>query len=141
MAVLSGSATIRFGVADMSSDTGTDTSLKEGGCIEVTAEVGDVFIIPAGVSHKTFDAVPASEMKLLTPGDGHHIDAEDLIKALKDIEISGFTMLGAYPQGCVWDFAVDGQHCRRFEEIWSVPKPDSDPVFRHAESGLCGLWK
>ncbi|OQV03215.1 hypothetical protein CLAIMM_08289 [Cladophialophora immunda] len=143
MAVLSGSATIRFGVADTSSDLDASThgSAKEDGGVELHAEAGDVFIIPAGMAHKTFDTVPSAELKLLTPGDGHRIDAEDVNQALKDIEISGFTMMGAYPQHGVWDFAVGGDHSGEFEKVWSVPKPENDPVLGPSESGLCGLWK
>ncbi|KAL9617198.1 MAG: hypothetical protein Q9160_008003 [Pyrenula sp. 1 TL-2023] len=143
MVVLSGSATVRFGAADTSSDLETSTygSGKEDGGVELHAEAGDVFVIPAGVSHKTFDTVPAAELKLLTPGDGHGIDAEDSKQALKDIEISGFTMIGAYPRGGVWDFAVGGDHSGEFDKVWNVPKPENDPVLGRAENGLCGLWK
>ena len=143
MAVLSGSAIVRFGVADTSSDLEASThgSAKEDGGVELHAEAGDVFVIPAGVSHKTFDTIPVAESKLLTPGNGHRIDAEDINQALKDVEISGFTMIGAYPQGGVWDFAVGGDHSGEFEKVWSVPKPENDPVLGRAESGLCGLWK
>ncbi len=143
MAVLSGSATIRFGVADKSSDLDASThgSSHEDGGVELRAEAGDVFIIPAGVSHKTYNASPAAETKLLTPGGGHRIDAEDINQALKDVEISGFTMIGAYPPGVVWDFALGGNHSGEYDKVWSVPKPESDPVLGQAESGLCGLWK
>lgn len=143
MAVLSGSAIIRFGVADTSSDLEASThgSAKEDGGVELHAEAGDVFVIPAGVSHKTFDTIPAAELKLLTPGDGHRINAEDVIQALKDVEISGFTMIGAYPQDGVWDFAVGGDHSGEFEKVWNVPMPEKDPVLGRDESGLCGLWK
>lgn len=143
MAVLSGSAIIRFGVADTSPDLEANThgSGKEDGGVELHAEVGDVFVIPAGVSHKTFDTLPAAEMKLLTPGDGHRIEAEDVNQALKEVETSGFTMLGAYPRDGIWDFAIGGEHSGEFEKVWSVPKPESDPVLGRAESGLCGLWK
>lgn len=143
MAVLSGSAMIRFGVADINSDLegSTHGSGKEDGGIEVHAEAGDVFVIPAGVSHKTFDTVPVTEQKLLTPGDGHRIEADDVDKALKEVEISGFTMLGAYPKDGEWDFAVGGEHKGEFERVWNVAKPERDPVLGTDEAGLCGLWK
>ncbi|KAK3092216.1 hypothetical protein LTR53_019624, partial [Teratosphaeriaceae sp. CCFEE 6253] len=50
MAVLSGSATIRFGVADTSNDMEASTfgDAHEAGGVEVHAEKGDVFLIPAG---------------------------------------------------------------------------------------------
>lgn len=143
MAVLSGSATIRFGVADTSYDLDASThgSAKETGGVELHAEAGDVFVIPAGVSHKTFDTVPTAELKLLTPGDGHRIDAEDVNQALEDVEISGFTMLGAYPQDGIWDFAVGGDHGGEFARVWNVQKPENDPVLGRAEGGLYELWK
>jgi len=143
MAVLSGTATIRFGAADTSSDLSASThgTAHEDG-VELHAEVGDVFVIPAGVSHKTFDTSPETQMKLLTPGDGHRVEAEDVEKALGDVKIEGFTMLGAYPQdGGPWDFAVGGDHEGEFEKVWNVMKPENDPVLGRADNGLCGLWK
>ena len=143
MAVLSGSATIRFGVADTDPDLEVSThgSGKEDGGVEVHAQAGDVFIIPAGVSHKTFDTVPAGSFKLLTPGDGHGVEADDAREALSNIQLSGFTMIGAYPRGSAWDFASGGEHVQDFEKIWTVPKPDRDPVLGVDSKGLCGLWR
>lgn len=139
MAVLSGTATIRFGVADTSEDLDENTygSAWEGGAVELQAEAGDVFIIPAGVAHKTYDTRPRAEFKLLTPGTGHGIEAEDPKKALAGIELSGYTMMGAY-NGGEWDFVKSGGD---FERVWSVPKPKYDPVFGSAEQGLCRTWR
>ncbi|EME43151.1 hypothetical protein DOTSEDRAFT_63426 [Dothistroma septosporum NZE10] len=143
MTVLSGTATIRFGVADTSDDMAENTyrgKWEEGG-IEVAANEGDVFIIPAGVAHKTYDPKPWSpEVKLLTPGNAKRIDAEDPAKALDEIRLEGFTMMGCYPEGQTWDFAV-GTESREFQEVWSVPKPMSDPVLGEGEEGLAGLWR
>jgi len=83
MTVLTGSATIRFGVADTeppsmggdsnaAKDAGGDEPREEGG-VEVQANAGDVFILPAGTAHKTFNVTEGSTFKLLTPGDGHWI--------------------------------------------------------------------
>jgi uncharacterized protein YjlB len=143
MAVLSGTATIRFGVADTVADLNESTygSGKEEGGVELQARAGDVFVIPAGVAHKTFDTSYGSTFKLLTPGDGHLIQAEDVSTALAGIELSGFTMIGAYPVGCVWDFAEGGHDVGAFERVWSVPKPDKDPVLGQAPEGLYALWK
>lgn len=87
MAVLSGTARIRFGVADTLEDLDQNTygSAWENGGIEVAAEAGDVLIIPAGVAHKTYDTKPEAEFKLLTPGTGHGIEAEDPKEALAGI--------------------------------------------------------
>jgi len=143
MAVLSGAATIRFGVADTSPDLEVSThgSGKEDGGVEVQAQAGDVFVIPAGVSHKTFNTTPRASFELLTPGDGHQIEAEDVRDALLGVELSGFTMIGAYPRGSVWDFAAGGEHAHDYEKVWAVPKPGNDPVLGQDSKGLCGLWQ
>ena len=144
MAVLSGSATIRFGVADTVSDLEESThgSGKEEGGIELQARAGDVFVLPAGTAHKTFDTSPADEFKLLTPGDGHHVAAEDVRSALANIKLSGFTMIGAYPKnGGAWDFAKGGENDGEYQKVWTVPKPEKDPVLGRAEEGLFGLWQ
>lgn len=143
MAVLSGSATIRFGVADTHPDAESNTHGhgRETGGIELRANAGDVFLIPAGVSHKTFDPQPTSTFALLTPGDGHGIAGEkDAREILAGVDLSGFSMLGAYPQDSVWDFSEGGDHAGEFEKVWSVPKPRLDPVLGLENEGMCGLW-
>lgn len=138
MAVLSGTATIRFGVADTSEDLDSNTfggEWEEGG-IELEAEAGDVFVIPAGVAHKTHNTKPENRQSLLTPGTGHGIEAEDPKKALSEIVLSGFTMLGAY-NGGDWDFAKSGGN---YEQVWSVPKPQLDPVLGDSDEGIRSLW-
>lgn len=79
MAVLSGTATIRFGAGDTSKDRREKPrgSAWEGGSVELGVEAGEVFVIPAGVAHKTYDARPQAAVQLLTPGSGHEIEAED----------------------------------------------------------------
>jgi uncharacterized protein YjlB len=143
MAVLTGSATIRFGVADTDPDMEKNThdSAWENGGIELEAEAGDVFIIPAGVSHKTYNTLPARDFERLSPGDGHTIDIESARKAFHGLKLSGFTMLGAYPKGCQWDFLEGGEHKGNFEAVWRIPKPDTDPVFGTDEQGICSLWR
>ncbi|KAL4928539.1 cupin domain-containing protein [Aspergillus undulatus] len=139
MAVLTGTATIRFGVGDTSENLEENThgSAWEDGGIEVQAEAGDVFVIPAGVAHKTYDTAPKAAFKLMTPGTGHGIEAEDPRRALDDVQLSGFTMMGAYTGGD-WDFVKSGGE---FERVWSVPKPKADPVFGRSEQGLCRTWR
>ena len=144
MVVLTGTATIRFGVADTDPDLEKSTfgSGREEGGIEVAAGPGDVFILPAGTAHKTFNTNPLTEFKLLTPGDGHSVAAEDVRDALAKIELSGFTMIGAYPKdGGEWDFAKGGENAGGYEQVWSVPKPERDPVLGESEDGLCGRWR
>ena len=144
MAVLSGTATIRFGVADTDSDLEESThgSGKEKGGIEVEAKTGDVFVLPAGTAHKTFDTSPAAKFTLLTPGDAHSIAAEDVRDTLAKTELSGFTMIGAYPRnGGAWDFAKGGENDGGYEKVWAVSKPEMDPVLGRAKAGLCGQWR
>ncbi|ETN42985.1 uncharacterized protein HMPREF1541_02143 [Cyphellophora europaea CBS 101466] len=143
MVVLSGRATIRFGVADTSADLSASTHgpARESGGVEVPAQKGDVFILPAGTAHKTFDTTPG-EFKLLTPGDGHGIEAGNAREALGSIQLDGFTMIGAYPVGGgEWDFAKGGEDEGAYEKVWAVPKPESDPVLGQAPEGLVGQWK
>ena len=134
MAVLSGTATIRFGVADTSEnmEENTNGSAWEDGGVELDAEAGDVFVIPAGVAHKTYNTKPEEEFVLLTPGHGRGVSADEIAK----IKLNGYTMLGAYSGGD-WDFVKAGGD---YEKIWSLPKPEKDPVFGKAEQGLCKLW-
>ncbi|KAJ4414740.1 hypothetical protein N0V82_007732 [Gnomoniopsis sp. IMI 355080] len=142
MAVLSGTATVRFGVADTSPDL--ETAAHEEGGVELPAKAGDVFVLPAGTAHKTFDTTPG-EFALLTPGDGHGVKANDMRAALASIKPGGgFTMIGAYPANSgPWDFAVGGERGKgkEYEEVWAVPKPERDPVLGTAEEGICGQWK
>lgn len=141
MVVLSGDATIRFGVADTVSDPEENThgEGKEVGGIELQAKPGDVFVLPAGLAHKTFNTSPAASFRLLTPGEAHGA-TNNIRSSLDGIQLSGFTMMGAYPQGCKWDFAVGTPDHGQFEKTWSVPKPRKDPVLGLALEGLCGLW-
>lgn len=143
MAVLSGSATIRFGVADTDPDLEKSThgNAKEDGGVEIHAHAGDVFILPAGLAHKTHDTTPAKEFALLTPGNGRGVAADDPVEALAKIQLDGFTMIGAYPDGGKWDYAVGGEDAGHYDQVWSVPKPESDPVLGRDEMGLVGLWK
>lgn len=144
MAVLTGTATIRFGVADTSDDLDQSTwgGSHEDGGVEITMQAGDVFVIPAGVAHKTYNTSPGAPFSLLTPGRGRGIQAENVKQALEDIELSGFTMMGAYPKNCGdWDFSVGGEDVGNFEAIWRVAKPDKDPVLGTANEGLCGQWE
>ncbi|KAG9790353.1 hypothetical protein KCU88_g1235, partial [Aureobasidium melanogenum] len=143
MAVLSGSATIRFGIADGEADGeadgGADGGARRGANgptsthdppsfkgVFIHAQAGDVFVLPAGVAHKTYDTEPQAEFALLTPGDGHGIEvppdsssisttnagsaatdanasvntsaAARKCNAVITTPLSGFTMLGAYPR-------------------------------------------
>ncbi|KAI5862470.1 hypothetical protein GGS23DRAFT_572494 [Durotheca rogersii] len=144
MVVLSGTATIRFGVADTDSDLDKSTwgGAKEAGGIEITAKAGDAFAIPAGVAHKTHHTSPSGEFGILSPGDGHSIPAHDVAEALAGTQLSGFTMMGAYPKGCgSWDFSVGGEDVGNFEAAWNIKKPEKDPFLGDSLEGVVGQWK
>ncbi|XXG96647.1 hypothetical protein Hte_002935 [Hypoxylon texense] len=144
MVVLSGAAVIRFGVADTDSnlDQSTWGGAREEGGVEIAAAPGDVFVIPAGVSHKTHDATPSAAFSLLTPGEGRGIAAPDAREALAGVQLSGFTMMGAYPKDSgSWDFAVGGDGVGNFEASWDVPKPEKDPFLGDSLDGIVGQWK
>ncbi|KAI1340714.1 hypothetical protein F5Y15DRAFT_49449 [Xylariaceae sp. FL0016] len=143
MVVLSGAATIRFGVADTVADLELSTNGpgREAGGIEIRAEAGDVFVLPAGLAHKTFHPVPEASLAILTPSDGHSFDGKSAEDTLATIDVSGFTMMGAYPVGSrAWDFAKGGDHVGSFEKVWAVAKPTKDPMLGEAEEGLKGAW-
>lgn len=163
MAVLSGEATIRFGVADdaetllLSKDDDSAISLAHDGgaaaaagvgpsALELRAQKGDVFVLPAGVAHKTYDPDPASAgLKLLTPGDGHRIvtqEGQDPREGMARVELDGFTMIGAYPIGArKWDYNIGGEHEGKYGDIWNVTKPEKDPVLGDDPDGLFGSWR
>jgi uncharacterized protein YjlB len=145
MTVLTGSARIRFGVADTTEDLeeSTNGNGRESGGIEINAKAGDVFVLPAGTAHKTFLTRPEAEFALLTPGGAHQIGdgKENPREVLEKLKLDGFTMMGAYPMhGGEWDFAVGGEDVGSFEKVWDVPRPEKDPVLGKAREGLVGQW-
>lgn len=149
MTVISGEgATIRFGAADTSDNEEEHThgSGHEDGAIWLQASRGDVFILPAGVAHKTYDPRPyAPSIDFLQCKDEDGKVIRDPVKARKffeDIKVSGdFMMMGSYPRENDWDFMVGGEHKGREEQVWSVPKPTYDPVLGDSDQGIRGLWK
>ena len=147
MIVLSGSARVRFGVADVLGegqdigDAASDDGQEVGG-ITLEANVGDVFVLPAGLAHKSYDPNATEPLGRLTPCDPHNVDDEVMRNVMPEIEVSGFTMLGSYPRnGCDWDFAIGGENEEDYERVWSVVKPEKDPVLGKADEGICGQWK
>ena len=78
----------------------------------VTAEAGDVIVIPAGVSHKNIDQSP------------------------------DFCCVGAYPKGQSPDmqYGKPGERPGADERIKKVPLPENDPVFKKT-GPLIRLWR
>ncbi|KAK7181741.1 hypothetical protein DPSP01_008616 [Paraphaeosphaeria sporulosa] len=148
MTVISGEgATIRFGVADTSDDAEAHThgNGHEDGGIWIEAKKGDVFILPAGVAHKTYDPRPGPvEFAFFQCKDenGNVIRDEQNARAFfEGITIGkNFQMMGSYPFGNEWDFAVGGDHKGRERLVWDVPVPERDPVLGTRREGMCGLW-
>lgn len=155
--VSGGSATIRFGVADAADWSPDRYSIgergdgEEGG-LEIEAGLGDVFIIPAGVSHKTFRTnPPTEELNFHQPEDikqgkaAQRLDDESELRHrefFRKVPIEGeFMMMGAYPRGGVWDFAVGGEHDGREGEVWDIKIPERDPVLGMGEEGVTRLWR
>src|SRR5690242_9532963 len=132
MAVISGGrAQIRFGVADSEEDRAQDLGLgtagkdvnaegREQGGILLDAEVGDVFILPAGVAHKTHNPLPPTDgIVFYQPPDKR--DEKGCREFFAGVPIEGeFMMMGAYPRGDEWDFAIGGEHEGRFGEVWGL---------------------
>jgi uncharacterized protein YjlB len=158
MVVISGQgATIRFGVADaLDWESGKlgfgERGQGEQGGVDIQAGLGDVFVIPAGVAHKTFNPKPDTrDLAFHQPEDiaqgnaNLHLDeaSEMRHRAFFDkVPVEGeFMMMGAYPRGGVWDFAVGGEHEGREREVWGVDVPGEDPVLGGSIEGLRGLWK
>ncbi|KAK7216858.1 hypothetical protein V2G26_004861 [Clonostachys chloroleuca] len=143
MIVLTGHATIRFGVAGTTEDMDENTfgTGFENGGVELHVQAGDIMIIPAGVAHKTYATKADAEFKFMSPGDAHSLPP-DIRSRLDDIELSGFTMMGSYPKGGgAWNFAVGGEGAAAYAGVWSIPPPELDPILGASEEGLCGIWK
>lgn len=143
MIVLSGPGKIRWGTADFGDDPEQHTygTASEDGALYTDANVGDVFIVPAGVTHKSYDPnSTANDARGLTEGGNHGIQADDPRKVVGDLEVSGFVMMGAYPHGVEWGWSEGGDHVGRYESVWNVKMPDLDPFFG-ANGGINDYWK
>ncbi|KAL1846924.1 hypothetical protein Plec18170_008892 [Paecilomyces lecythidis] len=135
MVVLSGPGTIRWGTADLNDDPqkhtyGISGRDYEGGGVFVNVDAGDLFVIPAGVAHKSFNPkTPNPDPECLTGGEAHRIESDDPRKFVGELKVSGFTMMGAYPQGMSWGWAEGGAHIGRYQSVWDVENPKLDPYF------------
>ncbi|PLB47661.1 hypothetical protein P170DRAFT_409879 [Aspergillus steynii IBT 23096] len=142
MVVLSGPGRIRWGTADLDENPHNHTYGKgsENGALYVDVNAGDLFVIPAGVTHKSFDVnAKIPDPTCLTGGGAHRIEAEDPRTFVGELQVSGFTMMGAYPRGTSWGWAEGGAHVGRYESVWSVRNEDLDPVLGE-KGGINDYW-
>lgn len=141
MIVISGPGSIRWGVADLDDDSDKHTygtAREEGGPL-TEVNIGDVFVIPAGVAHKSYDPfTPSPDFRCLT-GDARGIQADDPRAFVRSLELEGFTMMGAYPRGHSWSWG-EGGDCSDFEAVWNVEVPELDPVVGDV-GGIGKYWK
>ncbi|KAM0430040.1 hypothetical protein ACHAPT_006046 [Fusarium lateritium] len=142
MVVASGPGRIRWGVADLSDDWEQHTygvAYEEGG-LDLEVNVGDLFVIPAGVSHKSYDPTATHiEADCLT-GAARGITVENARVAVSELPIRGFVMMGAYPRGFSWTWEEGGGSQEEFEAVWNVRNPDFDPVVGQ-KGGTNKYWK
>lgn len=142
MVVLSGPGKIRWGTADFGDDRYSHTygNASEDGGFYVDVNPGDVFVIPSGVAHKSYNPEESNPDSQCLTGDGaHSIQAEDPRKLVGGLELDGFTMMGAYPRGVNWTWAEGGAHVGQYESVWSVPNPDLDPILGDKD-GINTYW-
>lgn len=142
MIIMSGPGHIRWGVADLSDEDLEHTygDAYETGGLEMLVHPGDCFVIPAGVSHKHYDPDAKSENFGCLTGDARGVEGDDPKKTIRDLELYGFMMMGAYPKGKAWDWSEGGDHLDRFEKVWNVPNPSLDPVVGD-KGGTNKYWK
>ncbi|RBR07512.1 uncharacterized protein FIESC28_10593 [Fusarium coffeatum] len=139
MIVVHGPGKIRWGVADLSENWEDHTygQAYEDGGIEVDVEVGDLFVIPAGVSHKSYDPDAKSASFGCLTGDARKIDSNIEVS---EVPLEGFCMMGAYPQGFSWTWDEGGDSKGDFEAVWGVENADADP-YTGKEGGISKYWK
>lgn len=145
MVVLSGPGTIRWGTADLNDEPrkhtyGSAGNDYEDGSLFIEVNAGDLFIIPAGVTHKSFDpTAPNPDPQCLTGGGAHSIESDDPRRFVGELKASGFTMMGAYPRGMSWGWAEGGEHVGRYESVWRVRNAELDPVLGD-QGGINTFW-
>ncbi|KAF5690453.1 hypothetical protein FDENT_3836 [Fusarium denticulatum] len=142
MVVVSGPGRIRWGVADLSDDPQEHTSgtAYEDGGLELEVNVGDLFVIPAGIAHKSFDPSANTASFGCMTGDARGIAAENPRIAVAEVPLEGFCMMGAYPRGFSWTWDEGGDSADDFEAVWGVKNPTADP-FTGDNGGISKYWK
>lgn len=142
MVVLSGPGTIRWGAAHLGTDPQKHTygDAYEDGSVFVEVSPGDVFVIPSGVTHKSYDpSATHPDSICLTGGGAHRIESDDPRGFVGALQAAGFSMMGAYPRGTSWGWAEGGAHVGRYEDVWGVENPELDPVLGN-KGGINTYW-
>ncbi|CAG9988844.1 unnamed protein product [Clonostachys byssicola] len=142
MIVLSGPGIIRWGSADLSDDpeehTYGDAYEKSG--VEVEVEPGDVFVIPAGVAHKSYNPQAEGEAFGVLTGSARGIESFKPREKVAELPLHGFMMMGAYPVGNSWNWGEGGDDIGNYHKIWNIPNPKFDPLVG-ANGGIHKYWK
>lgn len=141
MVVVSGPGKIRWGVADIDEDEEKHTygDAREEGGLLIDVDVGDLFVIPAGVAHKSYNPSSTNPRINSLAGQGRGIVSDDPRGLLKELQVQGFCMMGAYPQGENWSWG-DGGDSPDYEAVWKVENPELDP-FVGGNGGITKYWK
>ncbi|WXC67415.1 hypothetical protein SNK03_013210 [Fusarium graminearum] len=142
MVVVSGPGRIRWGVADLSDDWEEHTygQAYEDGGLEVEVEVGDLFVIPAGISHKPYDPNATEASFGCLTGDARAIASDNARIMVAEVPIEGFCMMGAYPKGFSWTWDEGGDSADDFEAVWRVENAAADP-YTGQNGGINKYWK
>ncbi|KAJ5392455.1 FAD-dependent pyridine nucleotide-disulfide oxidoreductase [Penicillium cosmopolitanum] len=138
MVVVSGPGRIRWGVADLDEDEEKHTygDAREEGGLLLDVNVGDLFVIPAGVAHKNYDPFTTLPLVNCLTGNARGIESDDPREMVQGLKMKGFMMMGAYPRGENWSWG-DGGDSPDFVAVWNVENPEFDPFVGSGGGG----WK
>lgn len=141
MVVVSGPGRIRWGVADLDEDEEKHTygDAREEGGLLLDVNVGDLFVIPAGVAHKNYDPFTTLPLVNCLTGNARGIESDDPREMVQGLKMKGFMMMGAYPRGENWSWG-DGGDSPDFVAVWNVENPEFDP-FVGSGGGVGKYWK
>jgi uncharacterized protein YjlB len=109
LCVYSGSARLLFG------------GEKNEGKVEIEVKAGDMVVVPVGVGHRLMEEIQGEEDG---EEEGDQIDVRDSDRKC------GFMMVGAYPDGCVWDMCFGKEEeGDKTEAVKQVKWLEKDPLY------------